>query len=192
MFKRAALASLVLLGTAAQATSLSLSADGSWIPFDVNPDLAASVGSLGWIDAGTGLGGLGDGTALTFTFTVPADQAVVLNVVDGGFAGDRFTFLVNGTPVVTSAVANSYPASVGTDFDAAFASGAYSKSSLVLGAGTYVVTGTLSTSALDDAGSALNVTVGALQLAPVPEPEAVVSLLAGLAVLGALRHRRAA
>jgi len=164
---------------AALAADVALTTNGQWNAFDVTPDVAIS-GGLEWID-------ITDGSALSFSFSGPA----ILTVVDAGFAGDRFQVFDNGNLVgQTSAAANSYPASVGLNFDAALADGGYSRGVFVLGAGNHVITGELSQSALDDTGSALNATVGAVQIAAVPEPQTYALVLAGLGLLGMAAQRR--
>ena len=171
---------------AAQATTADLTADASWHLFDVTPDLAAD-GGLGWID-------IGDGSALSFSFSVAAGTQAVLTVVDGGFSGDVFSVRSNGAALAyTSAAANSYPDSIGLDFDAALAQPRYSRGSYVFGVGSYSVSGALAGSALDDLGAPINATVGAVQLqvSAVPEASTLSSLLAGLGLIGFLLRRRA-
>ena len=171
---------------AAQATTVDLAADAGWHLFDVTPDLAAD-GGLGWID-------IGDGSALSFNFSVAAGTQAVLTVVDGGFSGDVFSVRSNGAALAnTSAAANSYPDSIGLDFDAALAQPRYSRGSYVFGAGSYSVSGALAGSALDDLGAPIDATVGAVQLqvSAVPEASTLSSLLAGLGLIGFLLRRRA-
>lgn len=167
---------------AASAGAAVLPPDAQWATFDVAYDLS---GTLGWIDIETG-------DALSFSFTVPADFVGTLTVVDGGFAGDRFT-VTNGAGVLgdTSAAVNSYPASVVLDFDAALADPDYSRAVFALGAGTYSISGSLLQSALGPDGIELDTTVGGIRLAlsPVPEMPAAALLAAGLAVLATLRRR---
>jgi MYXO-CTERM domain-containing protein len=183
MIGRTAAASLLLaLAPPTGAQAATLPSDGQWLPFDVAPDLS---GNLGWID-------IADGSALSFTFTVPSGFVATLSVVDGGFAGDRFQ-VFNGASVLgaTSAAINSYPNSIGLDFEAALVNAAYSRAVFTLPSGAYNVSGVLLASALDDTGAAINSTVGGVRLtiSPVPEPASWLLTLAGVGLLGALRRR---
>lgn len=173
-----ALLALAVLGGAHAAT---LPADGQWRPFDVAFDLS---GNLGWID-------ITDGSALSFAFVIPSGFVGTLTVVDAGFAGDRFQVSNGGSGLgVTGAAVNSYPDSIGLDFDAAMASVGYSRATFSLPAGNYDISGVLGTSALDDSGAAINSTVGGVRLtvSPVPEPATWLSMVAGLGLV-ALRRR---
>jgi len=158
----------------AVATSITLAPDGSWNVFDVD-QLTASDGSLNWID-------LNDGSPLSFTFTVPNTTSYILNVVDGGFAGDTFSISSNGSLLgTTSDAVNSYPTSIGLNFDAAFANPNYSKATYIFNTGTYAITGSLLASVLDSTGTPINATVGAVKLTTIPAPE---NPLMGLGLLG--------
>ncbi len=161
--------------TAAHAAPLA--ANGQWVPFDVD---APSYGTLGWIDV------VNYGAPLSFSFTVASGFVGTLTVVDAGFSGD--TFIVssgNATLGTTSAAVNSYPTSIGLDFDAALLNPNYSRGVFVLAAGSYDVTGVLSTSALDGTGAAIDATVGGIRLtvSAVPEPATLATMLAGLGLL---------
>ena len=173
--------------SSAHATLVNLSTNGSWNQFDITPDLA-SDGGLGWID-------LNDGSALSFQFTVDAGNEAVLTVVDTGASGDRFSVSINGVAqAVTSAAVNSYPSTIGQDaFDVAFGNADYSRGFYVLGAGSYTVTGSLFSSALDDSSAALNSTSGGLkvEVSQVPLPAAAWLMLSGLGALGLRLRRRA-
>jgi PEP-CTERM motif len=171
---------------AAHATTVTPATDGTWYAFDVD---VAATGSPAWID-------LLDFSDLGFAFTVPTGGQALVMVVDAGFAGDSFE-VWNGMPgagtllSLTSAATNSYPNSVGLDFDTAFAGGQYSRAALTLGPGSYMITGRLATSALDDLGQPFDATVGGFSVTMVPEPAAPASLLAGLALLAVALRRRA-
>lgn len=175
---------LALLVSSAAARADAIAVGSGWQDFDVDPLIALSSGTE-WIAL--------DGSALSFDVTL--SSAAVLTVVDAGFAGDRFEVFDNGVALgLTSLAAGSYPASIGLDFDAALAGGAYSRASFVLGAGTHSITGRLFASALDAGGAPIDATVGAVMLAPmpVPEPSTWALMGAGLAAAGlAARRRRA-
>jgi len=176
-------AALLALTAAAQAQAISLVADGQWASFDVASDLS---GNLGWID-------LDSAEALSFSFTVPAGHVATLTVVDAGFAGDRYTVLDQGVVLgVTSAAVDSYPGNAYLDFGAALADTGYSRGVFLLAAGSHDIGGWMSRSALDDAGLALDSSVGGIRLtvSPVPEPATLVSMLAGLALIGLALKRR--
>lgn len=185
----AALAATLLAPLAARAqTVVPLTVGGGWVEFDVDALLAPVDNPLAWIDLG--------GTPLQFSFTLAAPAE--LRVVDAGFAGDVFLVRLNGglSDQVTSVVPSTdvaTAANVGLDFDAAWADGGanFSRAALLLGPGSYVVEGYL-LQTVQDGGTPLLATVGAVALAPVPEPASVATLLAGLLlVFTALRaHQR--
>lgn len=167
------------------AQALTLAADGQWATFDVD-ELSAASGDLEWIDLFNG------GAALSFDFVVPVGFVGALTVVDGGFAGDRF-LVTDGNLLLgrSSLPLASYPDSVGLDFDAALADPAYSRGSFTLGAGSHSISGFLIRSAAAD-GIPLNATVGAvrLEVSAVPEPSKLLTLLAGIGVIGFAIRRR--
>ena len=181
----AAAVAIIAVSLAAHATTTALSTPGQWYEFDVADGLSQSFGTE-WID-------YVDGSALSFTFSIAAPAQ--LRVVDAGFAGDTFSISLNGAAYTTSAVApvvyaQSTP-NVGLNFDAAWADPTYSRGTWLLSApGTYTLTGSLAQS-VTDANGPLNATVGAVMLAPVPEPTTWALLVAGLAVLGFAARRRA-
>ena len=199
MFNRKTLAGLIAalaLSASAHATSIGISADGSWHEFDVD-SAASQFGGTEWIDNVTGpTGYVGDGSVLTFTFTVSTE--VRLDIVDAGLSGDTFTFAVGGNGGIglgqTSNVAmTTYETAVdiGTDFDGAFADHAnFSFASFFLAPGTYTVGGNLLQS-LTFEGDALNATVGALRVTAVPAPAAVLLMAPAMGLLAGLRRRRA-
>ena len=172
----------------AHATDVNLASDGQWNIFDVDNMSALSSG-LEWIDAQSSSGYINDGSALHFKFTL-LDSAD-LTVVDGGFAGDKFQVFNNGTALgYTSVATNTYPTSVGTNFDAVLIDPVYSSAVFHLGAGTYDITGLLSVSSVDDTSTAINATVGAVSLTAVPVPAALGLFLAGSGLMGFFSRRR--
>jgi hypothetical protein len=178
-----------LLGCAlsAQATTITLAADGAWNSFDVVDVLGPGDG-LGWIDL--------DGKTLSFSFTVGAGFVGTLTVVDAVFSGDVFSVSANGSSLgTTSAAVDSYVngGNVGYDYDAALANSDYSRGIYNFSAGSYTVTGALVASAVDESGQPINATNGALNLtvSAVPENGTVALLLAGLGLLTFLRRRAA-
>ncbi len=168
-----------LTGTAHADTITPISPDNTWYEFDVT-DLAPT---LGWVDL--------DNSPLSFTFT--NSSTVALTVVDGGFGGDRYQVFDNGASLgLTSPGTNTYDPSGGsyvTDFDAALADSRYSSAIFYLAAGTHVIMGLLSESALAD-GEPLNNSVGGLRLAPVPLPATALLLLSGGGLMSLFRRRR--
>lgn len=173
----------------ANATTVNIAADDTWHQFDAD-DLYSLSGGLEWIDGfSDGDQYIGDGSALTFALTLT--QTSTLTVVDAGFAGDEFRITINGQDYFSSAATNTYPDSIGTDFDAALADSRFSYLNLVLGAGTYLISGELVASAIDDSDLPLNATVGALRVSEVPVPAAAWLFGSALAAgLGAVRRRR--
>ena len=184
-----ALAMASAVSMPAAATTIALQADSQWQTFDVDNSYSQS-GGLEWIDAQSFAGYANDGSALDFKFTLTGDA--ILTVVDAGFAGDEFQVFDNGAAIgFTSTAKNSYPNSVGTDFAAALQNSHYSRATFRLHAGQHDITGLLALSALDADHSAINATVGGLNLIPVPEADALALFLAGSGLLGLFTRRRA-
>lgn len=173
-------AAVLLSAFSHQAQAVVLNTDGQWHTFDVDNAISAS-GNLEWIEL--------DGNALSFDFTLT--EAAYLNIVDGGFAGDRFEVFDNGNSIgLTSFAVNSYPNSAGLDFDQAFANSDFSRGQFLLGAGNHSITGFLNLSALDADNIEINATVGAVNLTAVPLPAAAWLYTTGAALLGFATRRR--
>jgi hypothetical protein len=147
--------------------------------------LISQSGGLEWIDAQNASGYSNDGSPLSFSFTLT--HTTELRVVDAGFAGDVFQVSINGSNSLTSAAVNSYPTSVGLNYDAAWGNPNYSKASYILGPGTYTLTGQLSAGALAN-GLPIDATAGGVQL--VPEPGTWGMLVAGLIAVAGIARRR--
>jgi len=153
-----ALALAAILAGPVGAATVTITPDNAWHTFDVD-SFSANSGGLEWIDI--------DGTALTFAFTTPTP--VTLTVVNGGFGGNRFQVFDNGQPLDdTLAGADTYPESKGLNFDAALADARWSRRVYTLVAGNHSITGSLSRSAVDGTGSAINATVGAVRVDAAP------------------------
>lgn len=190
-------AAVALSAVAAHAaTVVPVTQDGSWNAFTVDANSAQS-GGVEWIDVDYDLGGgAGDFQPLSFSFTV-ADKAI-LRVVDLFAAGDVFNVSITsaaGTQLLsTSAVGlrdlgDAVLPFADTAVDA-WGNADFSQLQLVLGAGTYTVSGSLLQS-VTDAGLAINMTSGALSVTAVPEPTGLALVLAAAGVVGLVSRRRA-
>jgi hypothetical protein len=185
MLRNAARGALTLLltlgaGSAGALTTIPISADGVWRSFDVD-DASSLSGGLEWIDFATG-----DELAFSVELLEPA----LLTVVDAGFGGDSFSVFDDLVALGdTSAPSDTYPDSVGTDYDAALADARYSRGFFELAPGTHLIRGQLLRSALAD-GSPINATVGALRLGAIPEPSTALLIALGLGNLAIAGRRR--
>lgn len=179
-----ALALAACLSPLAQAAELvSLPTDGSWTEIQMDDGLAP-FGSA-WVRLND------DGVSYTpasYAFTIAAGFQGRLTVVDTAYAGDRFEVSDNGVllgqtgAAVADAALSNYAGA-----DAALADASFSRGVFTLSAGQHLLTGAL----LD--GGVFGATTGALKLevSAVPEPATVLSLLAGLGLIGATLRRRA-
>lgn len=177
---------LSLLSFVANATEIKPVKD-NWYLFDVDEFISLSGGAE-WVDAQVdeSHGYIADGSSLWFSFSL--DRAAFLNVVDAGIAGDMFTVFVNGVSHSTSSVAATSVEYAGIDFDAAWAAPAFSRLSILLSPGDYLVTGLLQQSAVDGDGYSYMTTVGGLQIVEADESSSLVLL--GVGVLGLLLRRQ--
>ncbi|MBT9458065.1 MAG: PEP-CTERM sorting domain-containing protein [Burkholderiaceae bacterium] len=183
-FFRIAAAGLTLAAGLSSAQAATLAADGSWAGFNVDGNLPPYA--LGWIDD--------EAAALSFSFTIPTGFKGMLTVVDAGFSGDEFR-ISNGANVLgnTSAAVNGDAlGAIEFSFDAALANAHFSRAVFTLDSGAYDISGLLIKSTSLDGVGDLNATFGAvrLEIAPVPEPATLATLLAGLALLTAVLRRR--
>lgn len=124
-------------------------------------------------------------------YSVTVSEQSILKFTEGGTPGNRFLFTIllgiSGTTfaqVATSEVPVAASPDVGSDFAAAFANSAFSSATFAIGPGVYEI----------QVGS-LSITppgVGAIALAPIPEPRTWTTLALGLGALGwVARPRRA-
>ena len=187
---------IAALATPAHATDIVLGPDGTWNSFSLS-DVDSQSAGLEWLVDADSLSPA-FGTPVFFSFTVAADSQALFTVVDAAFAGDTFFVFNDGVALGhTSAVpTTTYPSApnVLLDFDAAFANPAFSNASFLFGPGSYRIAGALDQSVMYEDGSNLNSTVGGVRLMAVlavPEPSAMLAMLAGFGVVaGALRTRR--
>lgn len=199
-FRSCMVAAAAMVSLAAQASSVSLAADGQWNTFTVD-SFSSTTGGNEWITADDSLDPA-FGTAQIFNFTIAAGEVGTLTVVDGAFAGDTFQvfnlgqLLGNTSVVPVGYYDDANLANVGFDFDAALQNTTFSRGVFVLGAGTYAIGGQLVQSVLLDnvSNEALNATVGAIKLtvSPVPEPSGAALALAALGLTVMVSRRRAA
>lgn len=137
-------------------------------------------------------GGLGPITFPADGFALTVGGPTTLRVVGLGLTGNIFQVFLNGSLAFTTAPLIASPDGTDTgalDLDAALADGRLSRGSVDLAAGTYTIGITVSgTSGFDGQG-----VIDANDASVVPEPAAVLTLGAGLAVLagGAWRRRAA-
>jgi hypothetical protein len=180
--KKLQITALLLSAICSQVEAETISTDGNWHQFDIDTDISNT-----WIDL--------DNNPLTFDFTLTG--TAILDVVDAGFGGDRFTvipFIIEQVIGYQERIGNNtYPTSVGVNFDQAYSDVNYSRYSYTLLPGSYtLVSGELVESALDDNGSPINATVGAIRLTSVPLPAAAWLYLTGSALMGFASRRRQA
>lgn len=166
------------------AQAATLVADGGWAGFTVDGNLPPY--SLAWTADDDGSAGFDFSVV-----TIAAGFQLKLTVVDLGFSGDRYTVYDNGALLGTTGPAVNGDTSGAIEFSAdnALANSSFSRGVFTLGAGSHSITGVMSTSL-----QGLDASIGAvkLEVSPVPEPATVASLLAGLALLGAVTRRRSA
>lgn len=194
-FKKVLLTAALLTSTflAAQATTVSLEADGPWQAFGVD-SFASLSGGKEWID-NANTNDAGYGSPLSFTFTIAEGFQGTLTVVDADMAGDTFKVFNNGSLLgeTSSVPVQQYGSApdVGYDYDAAMANNSFSRGVFTLAAGTYSISGVLAQSLLVG-GEPLNATGGGIKLgvSPVPEPSSAALMLAALGVTALVSRRR--
>lgn len=156
----AAVAASVLFLAAGAAQAGTITVGGAWQEFSFD-----GVGSS-WSD----------------TFTLVTAGPVELKVTDAFLSGDRFDVSVFDGFATTSFL-TSLPTTSGdqidSDYDAAFADARWSSGSIILGAGSYTISGTAVLSPFGGGGAAIR----ADRVDPVPLPS---SALMGLGLLGGI------
>ena len=189
-------AAVALSAVAAQAaTVIPVTQDGSWNAFTVDALSTSAANALNWIDTDYS-SAAGDADTLSFTFTV-TDKAI-LRVVDLFTAGDTFNVAITsaagtqllGTSAVTARDLGDAVLPFASTAAEAWGNADFSQLQIVLGAGTYTVTGSLLQS-VTDGGLALNSTAGGLSVTAVPEPTSLALVLAAIGVVGLVSRRRA-
>lgn len=168
----------------AHASTISLTGNGQWHEFNVDDFSSASQG-VEWIDLSDS-NSASFGSALTYQFTIAHGFEGFLNIVDAGFAGDRFEIFNNGQSLgVTTDTTNS------NDYSNNFANNlnnlGFSKGTFAFNEGTYNITGSLFSTL-----QPFNATNGALKLdvTPVPLPGTFSLLLCGMLILVFTNRRR--
>jgi len=181
---RTAAAVLTLAAGLSSAQATALAADGNWAGFNVDGNLPPYA--LSWVDD--------QAAALNFTFSIPTGFKGTLTVVDAGFSGDEFSLTDGASLLGTTSTALNGDANgaIEFSFDAALANPHYSRGVFTLGSGDHDITGLLIKSTTLTGVGELNATFGAvrLEIAPVPEPATLATLLAGLSLLTAVLRRR--
>jgi hypothetical protein len=169
--------------TQAQANTITLTANGQWNEFNVDDFSSASQG-VEWINLSDSNSAT-FGSALTYQFTIAHGFEGFINVVDAGFAGDRFEIFNNSQSIgITSDTTSS------SDYSNNFADNLnnlhFSKATFSLNEGTYNITGTLFSTL-----QPFNATNGAIKLdvTPVPLPGTLGLLSCSLFILTVMRRR---
>jgi len=146
---------------AMNANAASLSVDGGWSTFT--------------------FGGVGSSWSETFSFTLT--NSAKLSVTDAYNSGDQFSFTDGVTTWNTSTPTNGF---YNSDFDAAFADTNFSSLAVLLGAGSYQISGSTLLSPFGAGGAAIQLS----SVSEVPIPAA--ALMFAPALLGFLGLRRKA
>lgn len=189
-------AAVALSAVAAQAaTVIPVTQDGRWNAFTVDALSTSAANALNWIDVDYS-SAAGDADTLSFTFTVT--EKAILRVVDLYTAGDTFNVAITsaagtqllGTSAVTARDLGDAVLPFANTAAEAWGNVDFSQLQVVLGAGTYTVTGSLLQS-VTDGSSALNSTAGGLSVTAVPEPTSLALVLAAIGVVGLVSRRRA-
>ncbi len=124
--------------------------------------------------------GVGSSFDQGYTFTLT--ESAVLRVTDAYLSGDQFEVFNFGTSLGVTSLP-TLGDDVQNDFDGAYLNPNFSHGEWTLSAGTYSITGTVLLSPYNSGAAALS-------LSPVPEADALVLSLSGLALIGLLARRR--
>lgn len=189
LFKQVVMPLAVSLGMAlqAQATDIQLAPSDTWHEFAID-DYAAQSWGVEWINT-IDSNSPDFGSPLHYLFDIPTGFTGFLNVIDAGFAGDRFEVFNHGISLgqTTTTWNNS---DYSNDFSANWNNAHFSRGVFILNSGSYDITGKLF-----DSLQTFNATNGALMLqvvgeTKVPEPDATLLLCLGFGLIALARLRK--
>lgn len=161
-------------------TAAPLILDAGWQAFDFTP-----AGSS-W-------------TAEEFTFSIADGNNAWLAVTDAFLSGDRFELFVNGASIGLTSAPASEGTFVGGNYNKAFAQPDWSSAEIMLGAGTYAVTGFTVASVNSSGGYGAGIQLSSQSLGgpgfelptnTIPVPASLWLVLASLGGLVATRRRK--
>ncbi len=169
----------------AQATTVSLAADGQWNEFNVD-DMSSTSQGVEWIDMNDS-NSPNFGSVLTYQFTVATGFKALLSVVDAGQAGDHFKIFNNGQSLGLTSD-SSTNTDYSNNFDSNLTNTNFSSGVFALTDGTYNITGILLSTF-----QPFNATNGAvkLEVTAVPLPDTFGLFLGSLSLFALARRRRA-
>lgn len=149
----------------------------------------ASATTLAMGDSFTGFTFGAAGTTFgSFDFTLTS--AGTFQITDAFLDGDQFEIFINGTSQGLTSTPLDDGQNIAGDYEAAFASSAFSHGSFALGPGTYSVTGVVAQNAAGTSGGGAAVRLLG-SVAAVPEPATWAMMMVGFAAIGgSMRHRR--
>jgi hypothetical protein len=162
--------------TAILAGALALSAVGA-----ANATITL-VPDTGWEDFS--FVGVGQTFSDDFQFTIT--QTSTFKITDAYADGDQFAISINGGAYTPTSVPTNDGTNVGVDYDAAYASPKFSHAAVVLGSGTYDITGEVLQSPYGHGDAVVELITGGA----VPEPTTWALMLMGFGAIGSAMRRR--